>query len=171
MEKARGWQTRFSFGSTSAIITNLALMAGLHSQANAKISIIGGILVIALADNISDSFGIHIYQESEKIETREIWTSTIFNFFSRFLVSLSFVALLLLLPLNAAICASLVWGLALLAVISYIVAVNEEVNPYSSILTHLLIAVVVIFLSNLVGDFLVSQFGRQIIIPASKSSC
>ena len=40
MEKARNWQTRFSFGSTSAIITNLALMAGLRSAADAKIFII-----------------------------------------------------------------------------------------------------------------------------------
>jgi len=160
IKKMRGWQTRFSFGSTSAIITNLALMAGLHSEANAKVSIIGGILVIALADNIADSFGIHIYQESEKIETREVWICTLFNFISRLLVSLSFVALILILPLNAAIISSLVWGLLLLAAVSYMVAKNEAANPYSSILTHLLIAVIVIFLSNLVGDLLIGRFGR-----------
>ena len=160
MEKAHGWQTRFSFGSTSAIITNLALMAGLHSEANAKISIVGGILVIALADNVSDSFGIHIYQESEKIETREVWTSTILNFISRVLVSLSFVALISLLPLNVAICASIAWGLLLLALVSYMIAKNEAGNPYLSIFTHVLIAVVVIFLSNVVGDVLIGRFGR-----------
>jgi len=160
IEKARGWQTRFSFGSTSAIITNLALMAGLHSEPNAKVSIIGGILVIALADNIADSFGIHIYQESEKIETREVWTSTILNFLARFIVSLSFIALIWILPLNTAIILSMIWGLLLLAAVSYMVAQNEAVNPYSSILTHLLIAVSVIILSNLVGDLLISRFGR-----------
>ena len=160
IEKARGWQTRFSFGSTSAIITNLALMAGLHSQANARVSIISGILVIALADNIADSFGIHIYQESEKIETREVWTSTILNFLARFIVSLSFIALIWILPLNTAIILSMIWGLLLLAAVSYMVAQNEAVNPYSSILTHLLIAVSVIILSNLVGDLLISRFGR-----------
>lgn len=160
VEKARGWQTRFSFGSTSAIITNLALMAGLHSEPNARVSIIGGILVIALADNISDSFGIHIYQESEKIESREVWTSTLLNFLARFIVSLSFIALIWILPLNAAIISSIIWGLLLLTVISYMVAVDEEVNPYSSILTHLLIAVGVILLSNLVGDLLINRFGR-----------
>jgi VIT1/CCC1 family predicted Fe2+/Mn2+ transporter len=158
MEKVHGWQTRFSFGSTSAIITNLALMAGLHSEPNAKVSIIGGIMVIALADNISDSFGIHIYQESEKIETREVWTSTIMNFLARVIVSLSFIAFILLLPLNIAICSSIAWGLLLLAGVSYLVAKNEDVNPYTSIMTHLLIAVAVIFLSNLVGDLLISRF-------------
>jgi len=159
-EKFRVWQTRFSFGSTSAIITNLALMAGLHSETNAKVSIIGGIMVIALADNIADSFGIHIFQESENVATREVWTSTISNFISRVLVSLSFVVLLLVLPLNAAIISSIIWGLLLLAVVSYMIAKNEESNPYLSILTHLLIAVVVIFVSNLVGDLLIGRFGR-----------
>ena len=160
MQKAHNWQTRFSFGSTSAIITNLALMAGLHSEPNAQISIIGGILVIALADNISDSFGIHIYQESEKIETREVWFSTILNFIARIVVSLSFIILIWCLTLNIAILASLLWGLSLLAVVSYLVAKNEGANPYLSILTHLLIAVTVIFLSNFVGDLLIGRFGK-----------
>jgi VIT1/CCC1 family predicted Fe2+/Mn2+ transporter len=160
LEKARTWQTRFSFGSTSAIITNLALMSGLHSQANAKVSIIGGILVIALADNISDTFGIHIYQESEKVETREVWISSTFNFISRVLVSLSFVALLLLLPLNAAIIISIAWGLLLLGTVSYMIAKNEDSNVYLSIATHILIAVMVIFMSNLIGDALISRFGN-----------
>jgi VIT1/CCC1 family predicted Fe2+/Mn2+ transporter len=160
IEKVHGWQTRFSFGSTSAVITNLALMAGLHSQANAKVSIIGGILVIALADNVADSFGIHIYQESEKIDTPEVWTSTILNFISRVLVSLSFVALMLVFPLYTAIITSIVWGLLLLAVVSYMIAKNESGNPYLSILTHVLIALAVIFISNLVGDLLIRQFGR-----------
>jgi vacuolar iron transporter family protein len=160
IDKAREWKTSFSFGSTSAIITNLALMAGLHSENNAKISIIGGIMVIALADNISDSFGIHIYQESENVATKKVWRSTILNFLSRVLVSLSFVGLLLMLPLNTAIISSIVWGLFLLAVISYMIAKNEDGNPYLSVLTHVLIAVSVILLSNIVGDLLIGRFGR-----------
>ena len=109
--------TRISFGSTSAIITNLGLMACLHSGAHAKGSIIGGILIIAFADNISDSFGIHIFRESEKTEKNEVWASTVMNFLSRVIVSLSFIALLLLLPFNTALIISIIWGLFLLAVI------------------------------------------------------
>ncbi len=125
LQHAHNWQRRFSFGSTSAIITNLALMAGLHSGPNAKVSIMGGILVIALADNISDSFGIHIFQECERIDRFEVWISTAFNFMSRVIVSLTFIALMLILPLNAAILSSIVWGLLLLAVLSYLIAKNE----------------------------------------------
>ncbi len=150
--------TRVSFGSTSAIITNLGLMAGLHSGPHAKGSIIGGILIIAFADNISDSFGIHIFSESEKTDKKEVWTSTLMNFSSRVIVSLSFVALLMLMPLNAALITSIIWGLLLLAVISYFIAAHDGTDPSSSIAMHLLIAVAVIALSNIAGDFLIKNF-------------
>lgn len=154
------WQTKFSFGSTSAIITNLALMAGLHSETNAKVSIIGGILVIAIADNIADSFGIHIYQECERRDRLEVWTSTVLNFLSRLLVSFSFIAIILLLPLNIAICSSIAWGLTLMAGLSYLIAKNESGNPFASVMTHVFIAIFVIALSNIVGDYLIRNFGR-----------
>ena len=135
-------------------------MVGLHSQANAKISIIGGILVIALADNISDSFGIHIFQESENVDTLEVWISTFLNFSSRFLISLGFIALILLLPLNTAIIASIVLGLILLAALSYLITKNEGKNPYLAILSHVLTAIFVIIVSNFAGDLLVGRFGK-----------
>jgi len=156
--KKRGYQTRFSFGSTSAIITNLGLIAGLHSEVNAKLSIISGILVIALADNISDSFGIHIFQESEHVSKMEIWMSTLSNFLTRVFVSLIFVLLMILLPLNPAVISSIILGLILLAFISYVIAKDEEKNPLLPVLTHILIAVTVIILSNLVGDFILGRF-------------
>jgi len=156
--KKRGYQTRFSFGSTSAIITNLGLMAGLHSGVNAKLSIISGILVVALADNISDSFGIHIFQESQHVSKMEIWMSTLSNFLTRIFVSLAFILLMILLPLNPAVISSIILGLVLLAFISYVIAKDEEKNPFLPVLTHILIAVTVIILSNLVGGFVLGKF-------------
>ena len=93
--KYRLYQTKFSFGATSAIITSLGLIAGLDSLSHPKSGIIGGILVIALADNVSDSVGIHIYQESECIPDKEVWFSTFSNFFTRILVSSTFIVLVL----------------------------------------------------------------------------
>lgn len=156
--KFRSAQTNFTFGSTSAIITNLGLIFGLHSQVNAKLSIIGGILVIALADNIADSFGIHIFQEAEKVEKKAVWVSTVLNFISRLIVSLSFALIVVLLPMGTAIICATIWGLLLLSVISYLVAKEESANYFLSIFNHLLTAIVVIILSNLVGDYLLSRF-------------
>ena len=80
------------------------------------------------------------------------------NYMSRVIVSLTFVLLVLALPLNAAIAASIVWGLLLLGWISYIIAKYEGSSVTSSIITHVFIAAVVIVLSNVVGDFMISHF-------------
>jgi hypothetical protein len=78
-------------------------------------------------------------------------------FISRVFVSLSFVALILILPLNAVIISSIVWGLLLLAAISYTVAKKRADNPYLAILIHVLIVVVVILLSSFAGNLLIGQ--------------
>jgi VIT1/CCC1 family predicted Fe2+/Mn2+ transporter len=114
-------------------------------------------LVIALADNISDSVGIHIYQESECLDMREIWLSTFSNFFTRILVSFTFISLVLFLPLNIAVISSIIWGLLLLAVMSYVIARSRKINPYLAILEHLSIAVAVIIASSFVGSFILSR--------------
>jgi hypothetical protein len=57
---------KFSIGATTAITTSMALIAGLTQGGNVKTGIITGLLIIAIADNISDSLGIHIYKESGK---------------------------------------------------------------------------------------------------------
>ena len=157
-DKHRLKQTRFSFGATSAIITNLGIIAGLDTLAHPKLSIIAGILAIALADNIADSFGIHIYQESECIDNKEVWLSTLSNFLTRIFVSLTFIILVAVLPINLAVPCSICWGLALLTMMSYIIAKDRKVNPYSAIFEHIIIAIFVITLSHFMGNYLISKF-------------
>jgi len=157
--KFRSYQTKFSFGATSAIITNLAIIAGLDTLTHPKVSIIASMLVVALADNIADSFGIHIYQESECIDNQEIWFSTLSNFFTRIFVSLTFIFLVAVLPLNLAVFCSIFWGLFLLAILSYTIAKNRKVNPYSEILKHISIAIFVIILSHFIGRYIINKFG------------
>ena len=157
-EKCRLKDTRFSFGATAAIITNLALVVGLRTGEHARVSIIGGMLVIALADNISDSVGIHIYQESECLAQKEVWVSTLTNFISRLLVSLTFISLVLFLPLQLAVVGSLAWGLLLLSFISYRIARERKLSPYTAMLEHLIIAVLVILMSDFFGRLIISRF-------------
>jgi len=151
-------ETRFSFGATAAIITNLGLVAGLRTGEHAKVGIIAGMLVIALADNISDSMSIHIYQETECIETKEVWLSTFTNFLSRLLVSLTFILLVVSLPIKSAVVCSIIWGLLLLTMMSYAIAKDKKINPYLTILEHLAIAVAVIIVSDFAGRFLITKF-------------
>jgi hypothetical protein len=81
----------FSIGTTAAIVTSMGLISGLIQGKNAKTNIIASLLIIANADNISDSLSIHIYKESEGASKKEIKASTFGNFSVRLVVALTFV--------------------------------------------------------------------------------
>ena len=151
-------QTRFSFGATSAIITNLGIITGLDTLTHPKLSIIGALLVIALADNLSDSFGIHIYQESEHLGKKEIWFSTLTNFLTRLFVSSTFIILIIVLPIRLAAVCSVIWGLFVLTIMTYTIAKQQKTNPFSAIFAHLTIAIVVVVASNFIGGFVIARF-------------
>ena len=149
----------FSFGLTSGIITTLGLMIGLYSGTHSKIAVIGGILIIAIADAFSDALGIHISEESEnKHTTREIWESTISTFLSKFIFALAFIVPVLLLQLSTAIIASVVLGLFALGIFSFYIAKEQKVKPWKVIMEHLLIAVVVIVITHYVGGWIGATF-------------
>lgn len=148
---------KYIFGATSAIITNLAIVIGFHSSTNAKTSIIGSLMVIALADNISDSLGIHIYQETEDIQKKEVWLGTFTNFFARLLVSFGFIMIVLLLPMEMAVTVSVIYGLLTLAIFSYMIAKMKKLNPVSAIFEHIVIATIVIIISKYLGTWIVTR--------------
>jgi vacuolar iron transporter family protein len=151
--------SKFSFGITSAIVTSLALMLGLDTLHNAKSSIIGALLIIAIADNISDSLGIHVYKESLTPESKaDPWIFTITNFLTRLGVVMFFIALVLTLPLNISSVVAVVFGLTLLSVMSYYIGVQQKINPAKSVAEHLVIAIVVIIASHFLGQLIGSWF-------------
>lgn len=154
------FKTGLSFGLTSGIITTLGLMVGLHSGTHSKLVVIGGILTIAVADAFSDALGIHISEESENQHTsKEIWEATFSTFWSKFVFALTFIIPLLLLPLSKAVLVSVIWGLSLLGIFSFYLARERKVKPWRVITEHLVIAVIVIFITHYIGDWIGSMFG------------
>ena len=144
----------FSFGLTSAIITTLGLIVGLHSSTHNKMVVLGAVLIIAIGDALSDSLGMHISQESVATHThREVWESTISTFMAKFIMALTFVVPILLLPLSTAIIVSIIWGLLIITLFSYYLAKIQKIEPYKVIFEHVLIAVVVIIITHFVGDW------------------
>jgi vacuolar iron transporter family protein len=151
--------SKFSFGITSAIVTSLALMLGLDTLHNARSSIIGALLIIAVADNISDSLGIHVYKESLPTESKtDPWIFTITNFLTRLGVMVFFIVLVFTLPLNIATGVSIAFGLSLLCVMSYYIGVQQKINPAKSVGEHLVIAVLVIIASHFLGQLISTTF-------------
>ena len=146
-------RTGISFGLTSAVITTLGLMVGLHSGTGSRLVVLGGILTIAIADAFSDALGIHIAQEAENVHTTgQIWSATLATFTAKFLFALTFAVPVLLLPLFPAILVSLVWGLSILTVLSYYMAKAQGERPWKIAGEHVLIAIVVIAVTHWVGD-------------------
>jgi VIT1/CCC1 family predicted Fe2+/Mn2+ transporter len=123
-------KTGLSFGLTSAIITTLGLMVGIYSSTRSRLAVLGSILIIAIADAFSDSLGIHMSEESENKHTPvEIWESTLYTFLSKFLFASTFLVPVIIFELERAVLVSIVWGLLLLVLFSYYLAINEGTSP------------------------------------------
>lgn len=150
--KASFWKGA-GFGVTSGVITTLGIIIGLHSGTQSKLAVLVGIIVLAIADALSDAMGIHVSEESEMEHTRkELWESSFFTFLSKLFIALSFVVPIELLDLYTAMLASVFWGLFLISVFSFYMAKFQGQNPYKVIAEHVLIAVFVIILSHYIGD-------------------
>jgi len=153
-------KTGFSFGLTSAIITTLGIMVGLHSGTHNKLAVIGGILTVAIADAFSDALGIHVSEESEnRHDAREIWESTISTFSSKFIFALTFLVPVLLFDLAIAMVVSVIWGLSILGILSLGIAKGQKTSRWKMVAEHLGIALIVVVISHYVGDWISSTFG------------
>lgn len=147
-----------SFGLVSGIITTLGIIVGLNSSTSSKKIIISGVLVIAIADALSDAMGIHISEEAENVHTeKEIWISTLCTFIAKFIIALSFLVPVILLEGSKIIFVSVIWGLSLIVIFSIYLSIRQNIKPHRVITEHLSIAIFVIFATNYVGE-LVSRF-------------
>jgi vacuolar iron transporter family protein len=148
------------FGVTSGIITTLGLLVGLSSGTNSQSIVIGGVLMIAIADAFSDALGIHVSEESDKTKTeREIWESTISTFLAKFFFALTFVVPVLIFSLRTAVLIDICWGFFALSLLSFILAREQGESAFKAILEHLGIAIVVIISTYYVGNWISHVFG------------
>jgi VIT1/CCC1 family predicted Fe2+/Mn2+ transporter len=153
------WKTGLSFGLTSGVITTLGLMVGLHSGTHSRTIVIGGILTIAIADAMSDALGIHVAEESKNSgPTGQIWEATMATFVAKFVIALTFLIPVMVRPLDQAIAISVLWGLLMLALLSFFIARAQAVPPWKVIGEHLLIALCVVAITHYVGDWVRERF-------------
>lgn len=149
--------TNVSYGGTAGIVTSMSLIIGLDSASASTAAIVSGLLIVALADNLTDALSIHIYQESEHLAPREAFRSTVTNFAARLLVSLTFVLFVLLLPMASAILAVVAWGLCLIVALTTIIARERKANVAVEIAKHVSVALVVILASKAIGSWIMGH--------------
>ncbi len=147
-----------SFGSTAAIVTSVALIFGLDAATATKSTIMSGLLIVALADNLTDALSMHIYQESDRrLDSREAFIATWSNFVTRLLLSLTFVLLVVLLPIASAVIASAAWGLALLIALTWALARERRVSFAVELGKHCAAAVAVVLASRGIGALITAR--------------
>lgn len=152
---------KVSFRAPAALVTGMGLIVGLNAATAAKSAIITSLLIIGIADNLTDSLSVHIYQESESLAERDAFRTTIANFFARLLVCITFIGILLMLPASAAILVSVIWGFLLLSLLSYFLARKRCVRATPEVLKHCIVALAVIAISRAIGDLLVAVIGSS----------
>lgn len=158
--KTDGARTGIFFGATSGVITTVGLLTGLHAGTRSLAAVLGGILVIAVADAMSDALGIHLSEEADPSTSHDqVWLATIFTFLTKLIFAGSFAIPLLLMPLQQAVWASIAWGMIVITALSYFVARAQKQRPLPIIAEHLGIAVLVVVLSHLIGTWVRSTFG------------
>ncbi len=158
--KSDGARTGLFFGASSGVITMLGLITGLNAGTQSITAVLGGILVIAVADSMSDALGIHLAEEADpNTDQVHVWQATITTFITKFVFAISFAVPLLLLPLGPAVIASVAWGMLVIVVLSYFLARSQNESPWFIILEHLGIAILVVVLSHFIGLWVASTFG------------
>jgi len=146
-----------AFGSSSAIVTSLGLIVGFGAAAVSRAALVSGLLIIGLADNISDSLSIHIYQESENLETGSAFKATLTNFLARLVIAITFVGIVLFSRPSIAVAVSVAWGVLLLGALTYRVARIRQVSPWPEMMRHLAVALIVIGVSRGLGGWIASH--------------
>ncbi len=148
-----------SFGIASGIITTLGMMVGLYSSTGNKTAVLGAILTIAVADALSDAFGIHLSEKSGKVADRTaVWESTAATFVAKLIFASTFVMPVMIFSLHTAIVMSIIWGLFLLAAISILIAQWREESKIRMIAEHWFMAILVIVLTYYIGLGIANTF-------------
>jgi VIT1/CCC1 family predicted Fe2+/Mn2+ transporter len=155
-----GTRTGIYFGLTSGVITTIGLVVGLSAGTQSITAVVGGIVLVAVADGLSDALGIHLAKESDHtVSSRSVWNATVTTFITKFVVALTFIVPVLLLPLGGAVIASVIWSLLVIVVLSYFIARSQGSRPLPIIAEHAGIALLVVAASHFIGIWVQATFG------------
>jgi VIT1/CCC1 family predicted Fe2+/Mn2+ transporter len=156
--------TGICFGLTTAVITSVGMIVGMQSATSSKLAVVSGIVVMAVADGLSDAVGLHTAEEAEvedgrgKHTSKEIWLTTLFAFLSVSGFTLTFAVPILVFPLETAVFIAITWGMLLLTLLNFCVAKIRKENPLKLICEHISLAIFVIIVSHMVGSLIAMGF-------------
>ena len=132
-------------------------MVGFASTGTSQATLIAGLLIVGIADNLSDSLSVHLYQEAEGLDPHEAFVSTVTNFLTRLAITATFVVLAATLTGWWLVTVAAAWGLAVLGVLTVSLAHQRHAPVRRELIRHFAIALAVIVLSRLIGTFVTTH--------------
>ena len=141
----------FSFGAASGIITVLGLTVGLAESGASRSIIIAGILIVAFADAFADTLGVYTSSLRQDWSNKQLWQSAISIFFIKLIVSSTFLLPMIIAPIEIGMIISIIWAVLLLSILSYYMAIYENIKPWKKIITHVGAALATILITFYIG--------------------
>lgn len=143
-----------SFGITSGVITLLGVIIGLAATGNKSFTLLG-LIVVGVADALSDATGMYVSEESEYVHTHEqILKSAFFTFLGKISTAVLLLIPLLFLELYPAVITSFSLGLLVVGLLGYFVAKGDKrLNTKVTILKYVSLALIVTLVAYFVGLF------------------
>jgi len=149
----KSFKVGVSFGMVSGVLTTLGLLIGLGVSTQSKAAVIGGVLTIAIADALSDAFGVHLSQEaSGDSSTRHVWEATVSTFLSKFIFALTFLIPVYFFNIKYAIIVSSLWGFFLIGFLSILISKGMgKKEKLEVVLEHFVLFLLITFSSYFIG--------------------
>lgn len=142
------------FGITSGVLTTTGLLVGVNAATESRLAVVSSILVIAMADSLSDSFGMYLSKLGERGNTPiEAVRYAFGTFAGKFMLPLTF-ALPFLFPvfsLPTAVIIDLAWGAVVLSVLSVEQALVSQKPVLRIVCRNIGLAILIVCLSTLIG--------------------
>jgi VIT1/CCC1 family predicted Fe2+/Mn2+ transporter len=138
-------------------VTSLGLIVGFASTTTARATLIASLMIIGIADNLTDSLSVHLYQEAEGLESQEAFVSTATNFMARLAITATFILLVGFLSGGGLAIIAIIWGLTLLGILTVSLARQRHAPVGRELIRHFTIAFVVIAVSRVIGLFVTAH--------------
>lgn len=138
------------FGVPTSIVTILAVIAG-FSGLNDIRALTMAVLIIGIADSLSDAFGMHVSEEVEHGEGKRTLWVPLGALLAKFLVAMSFIVIILVFKTDYFLPA-VAWGYGLIAILSWMSAKDHGENPWKAVLQHIVFATFVVLVSYGIGE-------------------
>lgn len=144
---------RFTFGVSSAVMTTMGVVASLDAATDSRAAILGGIASIAVADSISDAFGIFSAKKAERgVSAAAAARSALGTLWGKAAIAGTFLLPFAFLASPAATYVAVGWGAALLVLVSAQISFVKEERFWKNALGNLAAAAAIVALARLVGE-------------------